>query len=107
MPHYMFQATYTAEAWEGLVRRPQDRARAIRLIVKNLKGRVISFYNSFGDYDVVIIAEMPNNEAAAGLSMAAAAGGAVKAVKTTPLMTVKEGLDAMRKADKASYQRPK
>lgn len=75
--------------------------------MKNLKGRVISFYNSFGDYDVVLIAEMPNNEAAAGLAMAASAGGAIKAVKTTPLMTVQEGLDAMRKADKASYQRPK
>ena len=107
MPHYMFQVAYTPETWEALVRRPQDRARAIRPIVKNLKGRVINFYNSFGDYDVVLIAEMPNNEAAAGLSMAAAAGGAIKAVKTTPLMTVQEGLDAMRKADKASYQRPK
>lgn len=107
MPHYMFQVAYTAEAWEGLVRRPQDRARAIRPVVKNLKGRVISFYNSFGEYDVVLIAEMPNNEAAAGLAMSAAAGGAIKAVKTTPLMTVQEGLEAMRKADKASYQRPK
>ncbi len=107
MPHYMFQVAYTPETWEALVRRPQDRARAIRPIVKNLKGRVINFYNSFGEYDVVLIAEMPNNEAAAGLSMAAAAGGAIKAVKTTPLMTVQEGLDAMRKADKASYQRPK
>ncbi|HEY5640321.1 MAG TPA: GYD domain-containing protein, partial [Dehalococcoidia bacterium] len=63
--------------------------------------------NSFGEYDVILIAEMPNNEAAAGLAMSAAAGGAIKAVKTTPLMTVQEGLEAMRKADKASYQRPK
>jgi uncharacterized protein with GYD domain len=107
MPYYMFQGAYTSEAWEGLVRRPQDRSRAIRAVAKSLKGRVVSFYNSFGEYDVVVIAEMPNNEAAAGFSMAAAAGGAVKALKTTPLMTVKEGVDAMRKADKASYQRPK
>ena len=68
---------------------------------------MISFYNSFGEYDAVVIAELPDNEAAAGIAMAAAAGGAVKAIKTTPLMTVKEGLGAMRKAKRARYQPPK
>lgn len=107
MPHYMFQVAYTAEAWEGLIRRPQDRARSIRPMLKSLKGRLINFYNSFGEYDAVVIAEVPNNEAAAGVAMAAAAGGAIKAIKTTPLMTVQEGMEGMRKADKATYQRPK
>lgn len=107
MPHYLVQVAYTPEAWGGLVKQPQDRSRAIRPIVKNLKGRVISFYNSFGEYDVVLIAEMPDNQAAAGLSIAAAAGGALKAIKTTPLMTVQEGVGAMRKAKQARYQPPK
>ena len=107
MPYYMIQAAYTAEAWEGLIKQPQDRSRAIRPIVKNLKGRVISFYNSFGEYDAVVIAELPDNEAAAGIAIAATAGGAIKAIKTTPLMTVREGLGAMRKAKRARYQPPK
>jgi uncharacterized protein with GYD domain len=76
-------------------------------MVKNLKGRVISFYNSFGEYDVVLIVEMPDNQSAAGLSIAAAAGGALKAIKTTPLMSVQEGVGAMRKAKQARYQPPK
>ena len=107
MPHYMIQAAYTPETWAGLAKQPQDRSRAIRPMVKNLKGRLVSYYNSFGDYDVVVIVELPDNEAAAAIAIAAAAGGALKAIKTTPLMTAQEGLNAMRKAMKAAYQPPK
>ena len=107
MPHYMIQAAYTPETWAGLAKQPQDRSRAIRPMVKNLKGRLVSYYNSFGDYDVVVIVELPDNEAAAAIAIAAAAGGAVKAITTTPLMTAQEGLNAMRKAKKAAYQPPK
>ena len=74
---------------------------------QELKGRVVSFYNSFGDYDAVVIVELPDNEAAAAVAIAASAGGALRAIKTTPLMTAQEGLKAMRKAKKAAYQPPK
>lgn len=106
MPYYMYQVSYTAEAWAGLVRRPQDRARAIRPIIRQLKGRLVSFYLAFGENDVVAIAEMPDNEAAAALSVAVSAGGAVKSIKTTPLMTVQEGMQAMRKAGGSGYRPP-
>jgi hypothetical protein len=38
--------------------------------------------------------------------MAVAAGGACKAFKTTPLLSVEEGVEAMRKAQGAEYRRP-
>ncbi len=106
MPYYMYQVSYTPEAWAGLAKRPQDRARAIRPIIRDLKGRLTSFYLAFGEYDAVVIAEMPDDETAAALSIAATAGGAVKAIKTTPLMTVQQGMRAMRKAGKAGYRPP-
>ena len=49
---------------------------------------------------------MPNNVSAAAFSIAAAAGGAVSAIRTTPLMTTKEGMDAMKKAAASSYKPP-
>jgi GYD domain len=53
----------------------------------------------FRDYDVVLITEMPNNVNAAVIAIAFAAGGACKAVQTTPLMSTAEALEAMwRKA---------
>ncbi len=106
MPLYLYQVSYTTEAWAGLVKKPQDRARAIRPIVKQLKGKLVSFYLAFGDYDVAGIAEFPDNESAAAFSIAASAGGSVKAIKTTPLMTVQEGMQAMKKAGRSGYKPP-
>lgn len=51
-------------------------------------------YYAFGKYDLVQIIECPDNVSAASIAIAASAGGALKAAKTTPLMTVEEGINA-------------
>ncbi len=106
MAHYLFQAAYTPEAWAALVKNPQSRAEAIRPIIEGLGGKLVGVYLAFGEYDVVGLAEMPDNVSAAAFSMAASAGGAVKTVKTTPLMTTEEAVEAMRKAGQAAYRPP-
>ena len=45
--------------------------------------------------------------AALGLTLLAAAGGSVKSIKTTPLMSIAEGLEAMKKAAASGYTPPK
>jgi hypothetical protein len=54
----------------------------------------------------VVIAEMPDAISAAAFSLATSAGGALKAIKTTPLRTIEEGLEAMKKAAGAGYRPP-
>ncbi len=61
---------------------------------------------AFGDYDLVIICNLPDNASIAAISMAISAGDAVKAVKTTPLMTMEEGIEAMKMATVTVYQPP-
>ena len=39
-------------------------------------------------------------------AVAAAAGGAVKAIKTTPLMSVEEGMSMLKKAAESGYKPP-
>ena len=106
MPYYLIQTAYTAEACADLVKSPQDRLEAVGPVVERLGGKLLSFYMAFGDYDIVGVAEMPDNVSAAAFSMAVSAGGAVRAVKTTPLMTVQEGIEAFRKAGQAGYRPP-
>ncbi len=55
---------------------------------------------------MVALVEMPDNMSAATFSTAGAAGGVVKNVKTTPLMTTGDGIAAMRKAAEAGYRPP-
>ena len=53
----------------------------------------------FGDYDIVIIADVPDNESMAAIALAVGAGGAIKSSKTTVLMTGDQGVGALKKAD--------
>jgi len=106
MPYYMLQAAYTPEAWKAMVKSPQNRLEAIRPVVEKLGGHIEGGWLAFGEYDVLVICQLPNNVSAAAFSMAGAAGGAVKAIKTTPLMSTEEAMEAMRKANGVGYQPP-
>lgn len=106
MPHYLLQVAYTPEAWAALVKNPADRTEAVRPVVERLGGKLHAAYVSFGEYDVVVLLEMPDNASAAAAAIAFAAGGALKSIKTTPLMTWEEGVEAMKKAGGAGYRPP-
>ncbi|TML39040.1 MAG: GYD domain-containing protein [Actinobacteria bacterium] len=106
MPHYLVQAAYTPEAWATLVKNPQDRIKAIAPAIERLGGKVQDGYLAFGEYDIVVVCEFPDNVTAAAFSAAASAGGSVKAFKTTPLMTMADAVKAMKKAGASNYEPP-
>ena len=104
MPLYAAQVAYTTEAWQTLVRNPQDRLDAVRPAVEKLGGRVVNGWFAFGDYDVLAVIEMPSNVAAAAIAIAFASGGACKSVKTTPLLTSAEAVEALKSASTSGYR---
>ena len=59
---------------------------------------VVAVLPVFGEYDLMIIAEMPNAESMAAVALAVAAGGAVRSATTTVLVSGAEGVAAMQKA---------
>ena len=106
MPTYLLQLAYTPDAWAAMVNQPQNRVEAVRPVVEKLGGKLEHGWLAFGEYDAVVVVEMPENADAAAFAMAIAAGGAIKTIKTTPLLSVEEGIEAMRKAQGAGYRRP-
>ncbi|HUV70314.1 MAG TPA: GYD domain-containing protein [Terracidiphilus sp.] len=104
MPSYLLQVSYSAEGLAAMIKRPQNRAEAVRKPIEKLGGKMGSFWLAFGDYDVVAVIDMPDNVSAAAFSLAIGAGGACKSVKTTPLLSVEEGLAAMKKAGGSGYK---
>ena len=106
MPIYMTQFAYTTEAWAALTRSPEDRSQAVGRLMESLGGRLISFYNSFGEYDGVIIFEAPDEGTAAAVVLAAVSPGHIKAIKTTTLLSVENAMEAMRKAGDVTFRRP-
>jgi uncharacterized protein with GYD domain len=107
MAEYLVQVAYTAEAWASLVKKPQNRIVAVSKTVEKLGGKLLKGWMSFGDYDTVVIMEMPDNVCAAAFAAAIAAGGACKSVKTTPLLSPEDGLAATKKAGRTGYRPPK
>jgi uncharacterized protein with GYD domain len=106
MALYALQTAYAPVGWAALLKDPQNRMEAVKPVVQRLGGSVVDGWLTFGDYDVLVICQLPDNVTATALSMAISAGGAVKSVKTTPLVTFDEGLEALKKAKDAGYKPP-
>ena len=100
MPLYMYEAAYTAESLAAQLKNPQNRADAVgRAACEAVGGKLVGSWYCFGDYDLIIIADVPNNESMTAIALAIAAGGAIKSAKTTVLMTGAEAVAGMKKAE--------
>ena len=104
MPYYLHQVAYAPEGWAALTKQPQNRLEAVRPAFEKLGGKIESLFFSFGEYDVIVVSSFPDHVSAAAISMAIGAGGACKAMRTTPLLTQEEAVQAMQKAAGSGYR---
>jgi uncharacterized protein with GYD domain len=99
MPLYMYQFAYAPESWGAQIKKPQNRIEAVgRATCKAAGGKFVGGWLCFGEYDAVLIADMPDMESMAAVALAVAAGGSLKSSKTTALMTGAQGVEALKKA---------
>ncbi|MEV4623279.1 GYD domain-containing protein [Asanoa sp. NPDC049573] len=90
MAKFLFTAAYTADGLRGLLKDGgSGRVDAARKAAESVGGRLEAMYYSFGDRDAYIICELPDNRAAAALSLVVGASGAVD-TKTVVLLTAEE-----------------
>jgi uncharacterized protein with GYD domain len=100
MPLYMYQAAYTAESLAAQLKYPQNRVETIgRAVCDAVGGKFVGGWYCFGEYDLVLVADLPDNESMTAIAVALAAGGALKSAKTTVLMTGAEAVAGMKKAE--------
>lgn len=98
MAHYLIEAKFTDQSWAAMAQNPQDRSTLLAAVVARLGGKIDAYWLTFGDRDAVVIIELPGNVDAEALQIAGMAGGGFKTLKTTSLLTVAEGMAAMKKA---------
>src|SRR5215216_2890237 len=106
MPLYMTLFAYTPDAWVALTQNPTNRGESFSNLAQAMGGRMLSFYNSFGEYDGLVIYEARDEGTAVAMVVAAISPGHVSRVKTTVLLSAEEGMEAMRKAGEVTYRRP-
>lgn len=98
MAKYLFQGSYSLEGARGLQREGGTRRRGVvDALLQSLGGRLECFYYGFGETDLYMVAELPDNVAAASASLIVAASGAGH-WRTTPLFTAEEMDQAAKSA---------
>ena len=104
MPKYLVQANYVGEGIKGLLKDGgTGRRAAVEKLFSSAGGKMEAFYYAFGDTDLFIIADLPDNVSAAALSLTVNAVGAATA-RVTVLLTPEE-IDAAAKKT-PSYRPP-
>jgi uncharacterized protein with GYD domain len=98
MPKYLAHASYTAEGLKGLLKDGGSKRReAVEQLAKSLGGTMEAFYYAFGDDDLFVIFDLPDNVSATTASLVVNASGAVNA-KVTVLITPEEVDQATKKS---------
>ena len=104
MAKYLIQGSYAGEGVKGLLKEGgSGRRAAIKKLIGSVGGKVEAFYYAFGDTDVFVIVDLPDNVTAAALSMIVNAAGAVS-LKVTVLLTAEEIDEATQKT--VNYRPP-
>ena len=103
MPQYLYQIAYTPESLAAMVGEPQDRLEtAARPVLEAVGGKLLGGGFAFGEYDVVILYEAPDDETAAALAVAVGAGGTIKSALTTKLLSGEQWVSALGKASEVA-----
>ena len=98
MPKYLISANYTAEGMAGVrAAGAKSRVDAVTTMLEAMGGRLESFHFAFGDTDVFVVVEAPDDEAVAAVSIAINVSGAVS-TRTTKLLTVEQVDEALRRS---------
>jgi uncharacterized protein with GYD domain len=104
MPKYLIEAKYVGDGIKGLIKEGgSSRRAAVEKAAQSVGGKVEFFYYAFGDVDVYVVVDLPDNASAAALALTVNASGGA-AVKTVVLMTPEETDLAVKKSP--TYRAP-
>ena len=98
MPIYLTRGNYSREAFKALMAKPEDRTEPVRELIESVGGKLHALYFTFGEYDFLLIAEAPNEQAVSAALLAAAASGSVTNLNTTVALTAADMKAVLGKA---------
>jgi len=100
MPLFITQGRLTREYIRGGLAKPEDRHAAIARLCEQAGGKLVSLYYTLGQYDFMVVSEMPDAKAATTLAFVASGGGGIEGSVTTQAFTTAEAKDMFEAAGK-------
>lgn len=102
MPVFITQGRFTREYVKGGLAKPEDRQAAISKLCEQVGGKMISLYYTLGQYDFMLLSEMPDAKTAAAISLIATGGGGIEGAMTSQAFTTAEAKDMFASAGKVA-----
>lgn len=100
MPVFILQGRLTREYIKSGLARPEDRHAALSRLCEQAGGKLVSMYFTVGQYDFIVISELPDAKAASQLALVAAGGGGIEGSVTTQAFTTAEAREMFEAAGK-------
>jgi uncharacterized protein with GYD domain len=90
MPRFAVFFTLTPETIKRMIDHPGDRAAVLRASLEQQGGRLESYYWMLGQYDGMVICELPDGKSAASAALAVGSTGAFGRTETHELFSSEE-----------------
>jgi uncharacterized protein with GYD domain len=98
MPRYAWLGGLTPETWARFIQNPEDRRPPLQKAVEAVGGKLIDFYYSFGEDDFLLIAEFPDDNAAAAFAIGRASVTLPRSQRTVKLISSDDMSQILQKA---------
>jgi uncharacterized protein with GYD domain len=100
MPLFITQGRFTRQYIKGGLAKPEDRHAAIARLCEQAGGKLVSLYITLGQYDFMVVSQMPDAKAASMLAFIATGRGGIEGSVTTQAFTTAEARDMFEAAGK-------
>lgn len=94
MSQYILLINWTQQGISK-IKESSDRYNSFKTSVEKAGGKLIGGYYTFGEYDVIIIIEAPNDEVVMSLMLKVGSAGNVR-TKTLKAFTAEEGMNIIK-----------
>ena len=94
MPYYILLINWT-EQGISKINESSDRYNSFKASLEKVGGKLVGGYYTFGEYDVVIIIETPNDETVMSLMLKVGSAGNVR-TKTLKAFAAEEGMKIIK-----------
>ena len=99
MAHYLIEVGYTPQSWSTQIEKQGNVVERITPALEACGAKLQCLYYSFGEVDLVAVIDFPAPEDAAGFALAVGSSGALRLYRTTPLLSVDQGIESLRRAE--------
>lgn len=98
MPRYALFGSLTPDSWARFMQNPEDRRAPLQKAFEAVDGKLVDFYFSFGEDDFLLIAEFPDDNAAAAFAIGRASVTLPRNQRTVKLISPDDIQQILQKA---------